>query len=452
MKKWVSWLCACAMVLSLVSVGSVASVSAATEGDFEYTEDWHGIIITKYNGFEENLVVPSKLDGSEVVGIGDGAFQWNEALTSVIIPDTVTSIGDKAFYHCAGLTEVMLGTELEEIGSYAFASCPLLTEITIPGNVRLMGNYAFANCTGLKNVEWGTNGWSRLEHISAGAFSGCTSLTSITIPNGMESISTKAFQGCETLQTVVIPSGVESIGDQAFADCPKLTTVTYNGLNDSWQKIAIGSGNDDLLNASFDYRVVKYTIDTVEVPGVVQGDTVSIDIRTSAVMDIACVELKVEFVSYAFEFVEGTAEGYLAAMDMISIEEPDTNRGEVWITGMGEAQIGEEDEVIARLTFKAKKAIVTDYEFTVVATPIALASDGCEYRIAWTDGGVKMAALPGDVNADGNVDMLDAYTVFRAASTGSVPLAVETFADMNDDGEIDMRDAYAVYRIASGAV
>ena len=451
MKKWISWLCACAMVLSLVSVGSIASVSAATKGDFEYSKDGFDIIITKYNGFEENLVVPSKLDGSKVVGIGDGAFQWNEALTSVTIPDTVTSIGDKAFYHCAGLTELTLGTELETIGSYAFASCSLLTKIIIPDDVRLMGEYAFANCTGLKSVEWGTTGWSRLEHINAGAFSECTSLTSITIPNRVESVGTKAFQGCETLQTVVIPSGVDSIGDQAFADCPKLTTVTYNGLNDSWQEIAIGSGNDDLLNASFDYRVVRYTVDTVEVPGVLKGDTVSIDICTSAVANIACVELKVEFDYTVFEFVEGTAKGYLPAMDMNSIKEVN---GAVWITGMGEAQVGAEDEVIARLTFKARKAIVTDYEFNVpvLYQPIALASDGSEYLTAWIDGGIKIVALPGDVNSDGYVDMLDAYAVFRAASTGSIPIVVDTFADMNDDDDIDMRDAYAVYRIASGAV
>jgi len=59
--------------------------------------------------------------------------------------------------------------------------------------------------------------------------------------------------------------------------------------------------------------------------------------------------------------------------------------------------------------------------------------------------------VPGDVNSDGVVDMMDAFAVYSAASTGNVPENVLAFADMNDDGVVDMMDAFPVYRIASGA-
>jgi len=61
------------------------------------------------------------------------------------------------------------------------------------------------------------------------------------------------------------------------------------------------------------------------------------------------------------------------------------------------------------------------------------------------------AFVPGDTNSDGVVDMLDAFAVFSAASTGNVPENVLAFADMNGDGILDMLDAFPVYRIASGA-
>ena len=59
--------------------------------------------------------------------------------------------------------------------------------------------------------------------------------------------------------------------------------------------------------------------------------------------------------------------------------------------------------------------------------------------------------LRGDVNGDGEIDMRDAFAVYRAASGGDVTDELLLKGDMNEDGEIDMRDAFAVYKIASGS-
>ncbi len=64
---------------------------------------------------------------------------------------------------------------------------------------------------------------------------------------------------------------------------------------------------------------------------------------------------------------------------------------------------------------------------------------------------VEKATMPGDVNGDGAVDMMDAFQVFNAASSGNASEALLAAGDMNGDGVIDMMDAFAVFRIASGS-
>ena len=64
---------------------------------FAYEDVEGGISITGYS-IEGGLdvVIPSNINGKQVVAIGNSAF-WENKLTSVIIPNTVTSIGRRAF-------------------------------------------------------------------------------------------------------------------------------------------------------------------------------------------------------------------------------------------------------------------------------------------------------------------------------------------------------------------
>lgn len=55
-------------------------------------------VLTKYVGPGGEVVIP---DG--VTSIGDSAFSYCIALTSVTIPEGVTSIGGWAFFQCARL-------------------------------------------------------------------------------------------------------------------------------------------------------------------------------------------------------------------------------------------------------------------------------------------------------------------------------------------------------------
>ena len=60
--------------------------------------------IVNYIGTESKLMIPGVIEGTKVVGIGNGAFEGCSSLTSVVIPNSVTSIGDGAFRDCSSLT------------------------------------------------------------------------------------------------------------------------------------------------------------------------------------------------------------------------------------------------------------------------------------------------------------------------------------------------------------
>ncbi len=106
---------------------------------------------SRYSGPEE-LVIPSQLAGETVTAIGEGAFAYCDAITTVTIPDTVTHIRDGAFFGCTNIRGVMIPESVIFVGSEAFRSCTALEAICIPYTVKTMGSNALSGCTGLKYI------------------------------------------------------------------------------------------------------------------------------------------------------------------------------------------------------------------------------------------------------------------------------------------------------------
>ena len=147
------------------------------------------IEIIGYNGSESKAVIPDKIDGKKVTGIGDYAFESCANLTSITIPNSVTSIGVYAFEDCASLKSITIPDSVPLVGPGAFSNCTNLTSVTIQNGVMYIGNEAFANCT---------------------------SLTGITIPDSVTWIGRYSFEGCTSLTSITIPKSVTSIGEEAF--------------------------------------------------------------------------------------------------------------------------------------------------------------------------------------------------------------------------------------------
>lgn len=272
------------------------TVAAATNTfDFNLTTG----TITKYNGTDTVVVIPSKINGVTVTTIGTDAFLGLN-ITSVTIPDSVTEIGANAFAGCTNLTSVTYGGDWSNLtiqsGNPAVqdaANAPLfdfefilnntavvvtnykyngaaadvtipsryqgkpvttighaaffnsaVTSVTIPDSVTSISDEAFINCPKLTNISIPNS----VTYIGFSAFSSCTSLKSITLPSSLSFISGALFLGCSQLTTIHIPVSVTSIGNNAFADCPSLMTVTYPGSKTQWDDITKGRNSDVLEN------------------------------------------------------------------------------------------------------------------------------------------------------------------------------------------------------------
>ena len=221
-KKILSAVCALVLVFGSAAVlpegfakidSAITASAAKTWNDYEYEVLDDGTVeISKYTGSDEEVTIPSTIDGKKVTSIGEDAFYWCTSLTSVTIPNSVTSIGAWAFESCESLESVTIPNSVTSIGRSAFCYCTSLTSVTIPNSVTSIGAWAFWECTGLTSVTIPDS----VTSIGEYAFCACTSLTSVTIPESVTSIGEWAFSDCTSLTSVTIPNSVTSIGYWAF--------------------------------------------------------------------------------------------------------------------------------------------------------------------------------------------------------------------------------------------
>ena len=109
---------------------------------------------------------------SSVRTIGDEAFGWCDALTSVSMP-SVTTISDGAFCYCNALSSVSMPS-VRTIEDYAFLDCYALTSIEMP-EVTTIGESAFSYCDALTSVDI----LASITTIGDCAFDACYSLASV---------------------------------------------------------------------------------------------------------------------------------------------------------------------------------------------------------------------------------------------------------------------------------
>lgn len=249
----------------------------------------------------ENVYI-SDLKSYLSIDLGDYAYQIlphcpnlylnNELLTEVVVPEGINKIPSYVFYNNKNIKSVKIPEGVTSIGNYAFNGCDKLTSITIPKSINSIGTYAFSWCDNLKNVyindlksylSINLEGSSSLPHvpnlylndvlltdviipndikkIANGVFYKNTNITSVTIPDGVTSIGEGAFSNCSNLANVTIGNDVTSIGASAFYNCKNLKNVHYNGTEEQWNAISIGSSNSYLTDANRFYFYYLTLID-----------------------------------------------------------------------------------------------------------------------------------------------------------------------------------------------
>ncbi len=178
---------------------------------YEYTTASDGVTITKYNGPYSSPGVPTKINGKDVIAIGNEAFKNNDTLSAVYLYSPINSIGNNAFYDCDNLAKVSMPYTVTTIGDYAFYSCDKLNFTTLPSRLTKIGTYAFGYCKALTEVTIPNS----VTQINTGAFFNCSNLASVKLGTGLKTIGAYDFEGT-ALTNQYIPKNVTSIGGYAF--------------------------------------------------------------------------------------------------------------------------------------------------------------------------------------------------------------------------------------------
>ena len=156
-----------------------------------------------------------------------GAVNIPSSVTFNGVEYSVTRIGDCAFQYCNALTSIEISNSITSIKESAFEGCTGLVSIEIPNSVTLIDDYAFCGCTGLTSIEIPNS----VTRINEGIFIGCTNLAKVQIPNSITIIKDFAFRRCSSLTNIEFPSSVYNIGVGAFWECTDLATITCLSTN-----------------------------------------------------------------------------------------------------------------------------------------------------------------------------------------------------------------------------
>lgn len=106
-----------------------------SEAGYTYTHTDKEAFLDLYDGFDVNVVVPSKIKDYTVTSIGVGCFGYAAEASGILYES------------------IKLPDTLEEIGPDAFKGLESLKEINIPKNVKEIGGDAFAGCKNLKKID-----------------------------------------------------------------------------------------------------------------------------------------------------------------------------------------------------------------------------------------------------------------------------------------------------------
>ena len=208
--------------------GSVAMSYAVNNGfsyklytsnsDFTYGTLADGtLVIYKYNGSAEEVIIPGKIGDSIVSTVYGNAFRNTTTTASIIIPNSVKTINNNAFYNLANLTSIVIPEGVTSIGENAFYGTGI-TSVTVPSSVARMGKQSFAYCTKLENAV------INAKTVGNGTFGGCTALSAVTVGKGTDTVENYAFRGCTALNSADI--NAKYIGDNVFFGCTALSALT----------------------------------------------------------------------------------------------------------------------------------------------------------------------------------------------------------------------------------
>lgn len=253
-----------------ISASAVTDTAKTSASDFEYSMNDDGTVtITKYNGNDIEITIPSEIDGMTVKEIGKNAFM-DGRYTSITIPSSVTKIdfGIGQFvgqFRCYKLNSINVDKDNPVYSSkdgVLFSKdgtkllfYPLGKEATasVFDGVKEIGDYAFLSFYKFNYTDSTLTIPDSVEVIGESAFMGCSLPEKLILGKNVRSIGKKAFwtNDVDRIKEVTIPENVDFIGlmafETVFANWTKENT-TFNGYTGSYA---------DLYCKAYGYKFVS---------------------------------------------------------------------------------------------------------------------------------------------------------------------------------------------------
>ena len=323
-----------------------------------------------------------------------------DTLQYIKYEDHAAVTGCKPDVTAVEIPESIEGVPVTCIDMYAF-QLSSLTSVTIPETVTTIGHGAFGNFKGL---------------------------TSVKLPDSIESVGIKAFQDCTSLETVEFPDHVVAFNSLVFDNTPWLKAQREKGplviVNDMLLD-AYGAEGDVVIPSTVKYVASSAFAQNTAVTSVVfpasvtsiNDDVFFMCSNLTSVEMKGCDYIGIMAFAYCDKLTDVKISGKLTKIDMYAFTDIAASGT---VTFYGSEDTWKKVEILDTGDYLKNAKFIFD-EIHQKPEP--------------------SGTLPGDVNGDGEVTVLDAIALQKwilAIPGGG--LKVPEAGDMNEDGVVDIFD------------
>lgn len=398
--------------------------------------------------YSGRVVIPASVDYNgttyAVTGIQSLAFNFEPALTSVVIPISVKEIGVQAFFNCESLKEVEIFANLSVIPSMCFSDCKALKSIRLPSSVKMIHSGAFSNC----------------------------GLTEVQLPPFLESIGQNAFQSCSSLRSVNLPKSLSSIGDFAFSSCTNLSIVKseikipfvlYNVFSfistDATLYVPAGTKTAYESTAGWNFSNIV-EMEDIGIPSMSVNDVTLWQNKKGEIsINLQNEETQIIALQFDLALPEGInrssyEDGYGGKIqrdrcpDFIECIEAESSDGTITVVLYSESNqaiVGSEGSVLNLLLQANASLQAGTYQGKLTNITLVKEDNTKIYPEDATFSIIVKGIQKGDCNGDGNVDVLDITEIANYIVHQTSEIDYEA-ADMDEDNIIDVADITLVVK------
>ena len=249
----------------------------AEKFEIEEVNDW--VILRKYHGNDEKLVIPEGVTDIDFGAFGESLIDKGFCTKEIVLPESLTTIYGAAFAGFRNLEKINLPPYLKSIGEMTFFNCPKLKELKVPASVSAVYRLILAEDninlilpdtleTVSQDCVYVRNSFSNEETVKALLKNPVYEIIDdymvntntgtllfkvhefgdvVDIPAGISEIASDAFsegifyevdlseneksylKNLKRIKEVHLPASVKRICSNAFSWCEKIEKITYDG-------------------------------------------------------------------------------------------------------------------------------------------------------------------------------------------------------------------------------